>query len=152
MNREPSTKANVAVFLALMVLLGLSVGASFVDLGAANLAVALGISVAKAALVLLFFMHLLYSPRLVPVIAISGLVWLGILLAITFADYTTRARPADLPPLSSPAAPPPPTESLAVGCPTGFDIGGCGNCRRPFDFTAHLPSPHDSTLGRECFT
>ena len=52
--------------------------------------VALAIAAAKAAMVLLFFMHLLYSPRLIWLVAFGSLVWLAIMLALTWADYWTR--------------------------------------------------------------
>ena len=39
---------------------------------------------------MLFFMHVRGSPRLVSVVVISGLFWLGILLALTMSDYLTR--------------------------------------------------------------
>jgi cytochrome c oxidase subunit 4 len=78
------------VFAALIVLTAATVGASFLPLGGLHLAVALTIAIAKATLVLLFFMHLLYSTRLTWVVALSGLLWLGILIVLTMADYVTR--------------------------------------------------------------
>jgi hypothetical protein len=52
------------VFLALLVGTGVTVGASYVDLGIWNTPVAMLIAVTKASLVVFFFMHLKYSPRL----------------------------------------------------------------------------------------
>src|SRR5436190_21920155 len=52
--------------------------------------VALAIAATKATLVLLFFMHLWYSPRLTWLVAFGSLVWLAIIFALTFADYLTR--------------------------------------------------------------
>src|SRR4029078_3842083 len=54
----------VAVFLALLVGTGLTVAASYVDLGIWNTPVAMLIAVSKASLVVFFFMHLKYSPKL----------------------------------------------------------------------------------------
>ena len=54
----------IMVFLALMVGTGVTVAASYVDLGIWNTPVAMLIAVTKASLVVFFFMHLKYSPRL----------------------------------------------------------------------------------------
>ena len=59
-------KTYVVVWIALMVLMGLTVFLSTVPMGhAMNTLVALIIAAIKATLVLLFFMHLLHSPKLV---------------------------------------------------------------------------------------
>lgn len=78
------------IFAALLALTAVTVGASRVDLGMLNMPVALAIAGAKAALVVLFFMHVRYESRLVGVFAAAGLFWLGILVALTFSDYLTR--------------------------------------------------------------
>jgi cytochrome c oxidase subunit 4 len=79
----------VAVFVALLVLTALTVGVTYIDLGEANLFVALGIAVTKATLVVLFFMGLFWSSRLVHVTAMTAIIFLGLLFG-TFADYLTR--------------------------------------------------------------
>jgi cytochrome c oxidase subunit 4 len=79
-----------AVFAALIALTLITVGVSFLDLGSWHTAVGLAFGAAKATLVVLFFMHLLYSPRLTWVVAGAGLFWLGILLVLTLTDYLTR--------------------------------------------------------------
>ena len=80
----------LAVFLALMVMTGLTVFASTVDLGIWNTPVALLIAVAKAVLVVLFFMHLKYSSRLVSLAVGAALLWLLLLIAGVIADYVSR--------------------------------------------------------------
>ena len=80
----------VAVFAALIVLTGVTVAVSYVDLGPASVVVALAIACAKALLVLLFFMHLRESPGLTWVVALGGFFWLGILIALTMSDVLTR--------------------------------------------------------------
>ena len=55
------------------------------------LVVALTIAMSKALLVVLFFMHVRYSTRLTWVVVVASIFWLGILLALTFSDYLTRA-------------------------------------------------------------
>lgn len=77
-------------WLALMVLLALTTGLAFVPLGSANLFISLGIAVAKALLVLLFFMELKASSSLIRAAAAAGFFWLAIMIALTSADYTHR--------------------------------------------------------------
>ena len=79
-----------AVFGALMVLTATTTAVSFVDLGPWNTVVALAIAFFKATLVVLFFMHVKYSPRLTQITAGGGLLWLAILILITLSDFMTR--------------------------------------------------------------
>jgi cytochrome c oxidase subunit 4 len=78
------------VFLALMGFTALTVAAAYMDLGWANNAVALGIAITKATLVVLFFMHVKENTRLIPAIIFSGLFMLLLLLVNLLADYGTR--------------------------------------------------------------
>ncbi len=88
---HPTLKTYFTIFAALIVLTGLTVWASFQHLGIWNTPVALGIAVAKATLVALFFMHLRYSPKLTSLVIASSLLWLVILFAITMSDYVSRS-------------------------------------------------------------
>ena len=84
-------KIYVAIFLVLLVGTALTVGAAFVDFPwRFNTIVALTIATVKATFVVLYFMHVRYSARLVWVIVTAALFWMGILFAFTFADYFTR--------------------------------------------------------------
>jgi cytochrome c oxidase subunit 4 len=92
----------LAVFAALMVLLGLTLFAytipfenyhfpgTNIDLSFMNTVVALTIATIKATLVVLVFMHLRQSTKLTWIIASAGFLWLGIMMAFTFADYLSR--------------------------------------------------------------
>jgi cytochrome c oxidase subunit 4 len=80
----------VTVFVVLLVMTATTTAVSAIDLGPWNTVVALAIAVFKATLVVLFFMHVKYSPRLIGVVILGGLFWLAILLAITFSDFATR--------------------------------------------------------------
>jgi len=80
----------VGVFLALIVMTGLTVFAATVDLGMWNTPVALLIAVAKAVLVVLFFMHVKYSSRLVSLAVGASVLWLLLLIAGVAADYLSR--------------------------------------------------------------
>ena len=89
----------LTIFLALLLGTGLTVAAAFVDFPwQFNTVVALTIAVAKATLVVLYFMHVRYSGRLVWLVITSALLWLAIMFAITFSDYWTRTW---LPPFAS---------------------------------------------------
>jgi cytochrome c oxidase subunit 4 len=79
-----------AVFAALMVLTAVTVWVAFYDFGTMSAVAALGIATAKATLVVLFFMHVRYSPRLIGLTLVAGLFWLGIFIALTLNDYLTR--------------------------------------------------------------
>ena len=79
------------VFLALMAGTSLTVFAAFHDFPwQFNTVIALTIAVIKATLVVLYFMHVRYSSRLIWVIVAAALFWLAILFALTFSDYWTR--------------------------------------------------------------
>jgi cytochrome c oxidase subunit IV len=78
------------VFAVLMMLTLITVGTAFVNLGALNTIIALTIAVAKALLVILFFMHVRYSSRLIWVCVAAGFFWLGLLLTFAMSDYLTR--------------------------------------------------------------
>jgi cytochrome c oxidase subunit IV len=79
-----------SVYMILIVCTYLTWQVAFFDLGALNTVAALTIAVFKAALVVLFFMHVRYGTRLTWVVVIGSVFWLGILLALTFGDYLTR--------------------------------------------------------------
>jgi cytochrome c oxidase subunit IV len=89
-NHIVPTRIYYAIFAALMVLTAVTVGVAYIDLGPMNVVVALAIAAFKALIVVLFFMHVKYSTRLVKLTVIAGLYWMGILLALTLSDYLTR--------------------------------------------------------------
>src|SRR5438552_18880339 len=87
-----SVKVYITICLALMVGTTLTVFAGLQDFpGPLNVIIALTIAVIKATLVVLYFMHVRYSSRLIWVIFASALFWLAILFALTFSDYFTRS-------------------------------------------------------------
>jgi cytochrome c oxidase subunit 4 len=78
------------VFALLLLFTALTVAAAFKDLGPFNLVVALGIAAFKATLVVLYFMHVRYNPRLIGLAIALAMAWLMVLIVITFSDYVTR--------------------------------------------------------------
>lgn len=74
--------------MTLLLLLGLTHGAAFFDLGVFPTPLALSIAVAKAVLIVLFFMHV--CSRLTRLFVAAGFVWLGIMLLLAMSDYLSR--------------------------------------------------------------
>jgi cytochrome c oxidase subunit 4 len=79
-----------SIFGALMVLTAITVAVAFINLGALNFPVALGIAILKATLVILFFMHMKYSSRLTKLICGSAFFFLIVLFGLTLTDYLSR--------------------------------------------------------------
>lgn len=92
MTRE--TKTYIWTYAALMVLLALTLVSVFIELGAFHPVANLGIAVAKALLIGMFFMHLWESTSLVRLFAVGGIFWLLLLFGLSMADYSTRPEGA----------------------------------------------------------
>jgi len=58
----------------------------------ANTLVALLIAFTKMTFVVLYFMHVRWSSRLIWLTAIAGFFWLAIMFAFTMQDYLTRSE------------------------------------------------------------
>ena len=82
----------ITIFLVLLVGTALTVAEAFYDfkIEGMNTIVALTIATVKATFVVLYFMHVRYSSRLIWVIVAAALFWMGILFALTFSDYWSR--------------------------------------------------------------
>ncbi len=89
-DHAPSRGVYFAVFGALMALTAITYGVATLDLGPFNDVVALTVAVTKAVLVILFFMHVRHSTRMTKLTVVAGFFFLGIMLALTLADYLTR--------------------------------------------------------------
>ena len=87
----PQVRALVGVWVALIVLTFITTSVSYLELGVFNVIVALLIAVTKASLVAWVFMGVRYTTSLTKLFVVAGLVWLSILLALTFADYNSRS-------------------------------------------------------------
>ena len=85
-----SVKTYAIVFVLLLVLTAATTLVATIDLGAFNVVMALLIAVVKMMLVALFFMHLRQSTILTKVVVGGGMLWLGILLVLSFSDFATR--------------------------------------------------------------
>jgi cytochrome c oxidase subunit 4 len=82
-----------AIFAALMVLTTLTVWVAFQDFGALNVPIAFAIAALKATLVVLFFMHVIHSPKLTGVVVVGSVVFLLVLFVLTLSDYASRLWP-----------------------------------------------------------
>lgn len=84
----------LGVFAILIVGTILTYYAATVDLdfifAGANTLVALLIAFTKMAFVMLFFMHVRWSPKLIWLSAVGSFFWLAIMFAYTMQDYLTR--------------------------------------------------------------
>ena len=79
------------IFAALMIGTALTVWVAYIDLGAFNSIVAMAIAITKASLVILYFMHVKYSPKLTKLVVVASVFWLAIMLIMTMGDYLTRS-------------------------------------------------------------
>jgi cytochrome c oxidase subunit 4 len=101
-------KTYAAVLAALLVLTVITVVVAGIHFGSpsVNVIVALTIATAKASLVALFFMHLLYDSRVNAIIFLTGAIMLAIFLIFILLDVEARdtVRPATLRPPAGAAA------------------------------------------------
>lgn len=110
------TKIYWTVYAGLMVLTILTVGAYYlpevlsrmigqpVELGAANVVIAMAIATCKASLVCLFFMQLKYDKKFNLIAFLSSLIFLGLFLGFTLMDikFRTDATPFGNAPATAP--------------------------------------------------
>lgn len=78
------------VLLVLLVLTGVTVSVSYLDMGILNVPIALGIACLKVSFVLLFFMHLKYESRAISISFISTISFLAVMISFTFWDVAFR--------------------------------------------------------------
>ena len=80
----------LAVWAGLIGLTGLTLAVSYIDLAGVGFQTALLIATVKASLVLLYFMHLRYEPRLYFTMVLIVLVTYAVFIILTFSDYAFR--------------------------------------------------------------
>ncbi len=81
------------VWLALMVLTGITVWVSYLHFGVFNIVVALLIASIKASLVALYFMHLKFEDKTTWIFVLYPIVLLALLIGLTAADVFFRTTP-----------------------------------------------------------
>lgn len=87
---KPAYRKPFLIWLALLVLLALTCGSAFIPLGIWNAIANMTIAVMKAALVVLFFMHLIDARAAYRLVGVVALFTLALLLGLSNADYSTR--------------------------------------------------------------
>ena len=90
MNRSSANKRFLFTAGALLGLLALTVGAAYVNLGPFNTIVAMSISSAKAALIVVMFMEIRGRGPVIWVALATGFFFLGIMFALAMSDFLTR--------------------------------------------------------------
>jgi cytochrome c oxidase subunit 4 len=83
-------KTLFTVLLVLLVLTGITVGVSYVDLGPLNVWISLVIAAVKGSVVLLFFMHMKYEGKVLILSFLGTIFFLGIMISFTFWDVAFR--------------------------------------------------------------
>ncbi len=83
-------RRNLLVWLALLLLLGLTFAFAYMPLGSFNVVAALGIAAIKVGLVALLFMGLAQSSAIIRLAAATGILWLIVLFCLTLSDILTR--------------------------------------------------------------
>ena len=86
------TKVYFQVFSALLVLTGITVGVSYLDLGKFALYIALFVALIKAGFVVGYFMHLKYDTRFHSLIFFGSLLFLAIFFTLLFTDLAARDK------------------------------------------------------------
>jgi cytochrome c oxidase subunit 4 len=89
-NHVDSVKTYTVIWIVLLIATAVTTAVAHVDLGPFSVVVALTIAACKTLLVALFFMHIRHSSRLTKLVVVGGLLWLGILLFLTMADFASR--------------------------------------------------------------
>lgn len=83
-------KTYLAIFAALMLLTGLTVGVAYAELGHLAGPAALIIAAIKATLVILYFMHVKQESKLIWLWALSGFIFVALLIVITIGEHAGR--------------------------------------------------------------
>jgi len=86
-----SVKTFTSVWVALLILTGVTVGVAYLNLGAFSIVAALVIATIKSLLVALFFMEVRYSHAITKIVIVAGILWLLIMLLLSLTDYASRA-------------------------------------------------------------
>jgi len=78
------------ILAVLLILTGISVAVTHINLGTLTVTVALLIAAVKSSLVLAIFMHLKFDNKMYSLMAIGVVLLIGIMIFITFLDYLYR--------------------------------------------------------------
>ena len=80
-------KIYLLVFATLLCLTLITVDVAFYNFGWLNMYIAMAIATTKATVIILYFMHVKYSPRLTWLVVAAAFAWLALMLGGTLSDY-----------------------------------------------------------------
>ena len=83
-------KTYILILGMLVILTGISVAVTHIELGALTVAIALLIATIKSSLVLIYFMHLKFDNKLFTMMLIGVILLMGAVIFVTFLDYLYR--------------------------------------------------------------
>ena len=78
------------VLITLLILTAITVAASRIHFGSANMLIAMAIASIKASLVIAFFMHLKWDTGINKIVFLSAFLFLSLLFIFTLGDQATR--------------------------------------------------------------
>jgi cytochrome c oxidase subunit IV len=84
-------KTYLAILALLLVLTAVTTGAAFINMGVFSPIVALAIACFKAVMVILFFMHIRYSSKVMMLTVGAGFFTFLVLITMTLCDYMSRS-------------------------------------------------------------
>jgi cytochrome c oxidase subunit 4 len=87
---KTATRTYLHMWTALLVLIAVTCGSAFVQIGVWNVVVNYAVALAQILLIVVFFMHLRRGNALLRMAAGTGIVWLSILAALSLLDAYTR--------------------------------------------------------------
>lgn len=85
-----SFRTQAVVLICLVILTGISIAITSINLGPLTVTGALLLASIKATLVLTYFMHLKFDNRFYTLMAIGVILIIGLVIFITFLDYLYR--------------------------------------------------------------
>lgn len=83
-------KVYVRILIALVILTGISVAVTQIELGVLTVTIALMIASVKSSLVLIYFMHLKFDNRLLTILLLGVIFLMAAVILVTFLDYLYR--------------------------------------------------------------
>lgn len=89
-------KTYATILGILLVFTVITVAVAQVDFGAANAFIAMLIASFKAALVLLYFMHLKYDDKIYPTVFFTSIFFLFVMFGFSHLDIVTRILESDI--------------------------------------------------------
>lgn len=85
-----SSTVYVVVWATLILLTGITVGVSYINLRNSAILMAVMIATLKAILVLLYFMHLRHAQPVLAKMILAGVIIYGVFFGLTMVDYWYR--------------------------------------------------------------